>query len=101
MRYYKWLADGKPVYADGAYATPGEWQPRIEGGLVVYRKDIDMKSYEQACDDVYQYATNPERKSRAVYLYQTNAISWDVYSRVWKTIGEKPKAGREKRSCKI
>jgi hypothetical protein len=33
MRYYKWMADGKPIYGRGTYAPPGEWQPRIESKL--------------------------------------------------------------------
>lgn len=33
MRYYKWMANGKPIYGKGKYAPPGEWQPRIEGKL--------------------------------------------------------------------
>ena len=53
-----------------------------------------MKTYEQALDDIYQYATHSERNSRAVYLFQTNAISWGVFCRVWKNIGEQPPKNR-------
>ena len=32
--FYKWSADGKPIYGEGAYDWSGAWQPRIEGELV-------------------------------------------------------------------
>lgn len=35
MRYYKWMANGKPIYGRGKYAPPGEWQLKIEGKLEI------------------------------------------------------------------
>ena len=46
-RYYKWMADGKPIYAAGSYAPPGEWQPRIEGELTACRRGYHILTWEQ------------------------------------------------------
>ncbi len=47
MRYYKWMADEKPVYGSGVYATPGEWQPRIEGELMPCKNGYHILTAEQ------------------------------------------------------
>ena len=46
-RYYKWLAAEGPVYGVGGYARPGEWQPRMEGPLVVCRHGYHILTAEQ------------------------------------------------------
>ena len=47
MRYYKWMADGKPIYGRGKYAQPGEWQPRIEGKLEICRRGYHVCTADQ------------------------------------------------------
>lgn len=47
MRYYKWMADGKPIYGRGTYAPPGEWQPRIEGELMPCKNGYHILTAEQ------------------------------------------------------
>ena len=46
-RYYKWMADGKPVYGEGKYATPGEWQTRIEDDLIPCRRGYHVLIADQ------------------------------------------------------
>ena len=46
-RYYKWMADGKPVYGTGEYATPGEWQTRIKRELQPCRRGYHILTAEQ------------------------------------------------------
>jgi len=46
-RYYKWLAADGPVYGDGEYATPGEWQVPIKGKLVPCRHGYHVFTAEQ------------------------------------------------------
>jgi len=45
--FYKWLADGGPVYAQGSYAAPGEWQPRNEGDLEMCKRGYHVCAREQ------------------------------------------------------
>jgi hypothetical protein len=46
-RYYKWMADGKPVYGKRKYATPGKWQTRIRGELVPCKTGYHVLTAEQ------------------------------------------------------